>query len=256
MTDARPSAMRRADVCRLLLRRWWPLIVLVAAWQLWVDINSLPSSCHCRCRCLPTWWDTPRFTCPAAFRRRRRVRGMVLGLALAPAAILAWWSPLLGGMLTPLSLVFSSIPVVTVIPILARMFGYDMRTVIVIVGIISFFPAFVFSTAGLRNLPAGSADLMTALGASRWRWLVLLALPAAVPSWMIALRIAAPGAILAAMLAEFLMGTSGLGYLFVTAKAAFDMNRALGTSLVATLVSLSSFIVVGWAESRVRASWQ
>lgn len=67
-------------------------------------------------------------------------------------------------MLVPLRIVFSSIPVVTLIPVLARVFGYDVKTVLVIVVIICFFPTFVFTSAGLV-LPPGSGDLFKGLGA-------------------------------------------------------------------------------------------
>ena len=87
--------------------------------------------------------------------------------------------------------------------------------------IITFFPSFVFTTAGLRDLPHGSQDLFSVLGASRRATLRRLALPAAVPNMAIALRLAAAHAILAAMIAEFLMGTTGLGYLFAVTKQEF-----------------------------------
>lgn len=248
-----------ASALKTLLRRYWAIIAIVVAWQVWVDVSGLNSIVMPRplsvlgdiIAHVDVYLASGGLTVAVAFV------GMLAGLTFGTGlALLAWYSPVLGGTLTPLSLIFSSIPVVTVIPILARLFGYDLRTVVVIVGIISFFPAFVFTSAGLKAVPAGSSDLLSVLGASKWKRLWLLAVPAAVPNWMIALRIAAPGAILAAMLAEFLMGTSGLGYQFVIAKAAFDMDRALGASLLAMLVSLLSFSIAAIAERRVRARWR
>ena len=81
-----------------------------------------------------------------------------------------------------------------------------------------------------------------------WR----LALPAAAPNLAIAFKLAAAHAILAAMIAEFLMGTSGLGYLFAQTKADFQTERAFGTSVVATVISATAFLVAGWVEKRVR----
>ena len=49
------------------------------------------------------------------------------------------------------------------------------------------------------------------LGAGTWVRLFRLALPAALPNWMVAVRITAGHAVLAAMVAEYLMGTAGLG---------------------------------------------
>lgn len=184
------------------------------------------------------------------------IAGLILGTALGTGlAVLTWWSRLLAGLLTPLGIVFASVPVVTLIPLLARLLGYDSKTVLAIVVIICFFPAFVFTTAGLRALPPGSADLFAVLGAPRRRVLLLLALPAAVPEWTVALRLAAANSILAAMVAEFLMGTSGLGYLFAAARSDFDMARALGASTIATIISVAAFTAVTRLERAARRDW-
>ena len=92
-------------------------------------------------------------------------------------AVLAWTSRLASGIVAPLGLVFSSVPVVTLIPVLARLFGYDIKTVVAIVVVISFLPAFVFTAAGLKSLPPGSDDLFRVLGASRWRRFAHLVAP-------------------------------------------------------------------------------
>jgi ABC-type nitrate/sulfonate/bicarbonate transport system permease component len=146
--------------------------------------------------------------------------------------------------------------VVAVIPIIARLLGYDTSTVLAVVVIISFFPSFVFTASGLRALPPGSADLFRVLGAGRVKTLWRLALPSALPNWMTALRGAAPQAVMAATLAEFLMGSSGLGQIFHQAKDELDMARALGASAVVAVIAVAVFLLASAAEQRVRAHWR
>lgn len=182
--------------------------------------------------------------------------GMLLGMIGGTAiAILAWSSRLLNGLLTPLGLIFSSIPVVAMIPVLARMLGYGTETVLAIVAILSFFPFFVFTGSGLRLLPAGSAELFSVLGARTSQRLFLLALPAALPNWTVALRLATANAILGAMVAEFLMSTSGLGQMLHAASQAFNTERALGASVCATAGSVTLFILVVALEAKARDRW-
>jgi NitT/TauT family transport system permease protein len=240
------------------LSRYWGVVLVVLAWQGWVmafELNAIV---------LPRPMDVLAdilgnpgvYLAHGGQTLAIAAGGLLAGMALGTLlAILAHASPLLAGMLTPLGLVFSSIPVIALIPIVARLMGYDVRTVLAIVVIISFLPAFVFTAAGLRALPPGSADLFRVLGAGRWTRFARLALPAAVPSWMIALRLAAPTAILAAMLAEYLMGTSGLGFLFRSAAEDFGTERALGTSVVATIVSVLLFSAALGAERLVARRW-
>lgn len=241
-----------------VLSRYWGVVGVLLLWQGWVwlrDLNAIV---------MPQPVDVLRdlVTSPGVYLANAGQTlilaslGLVLGMALGSLiAVLAWTSRLLSGLLVPLGLIFSSVPVVAMIPIIARILGYDVRTVLAIVVVISFFPAFVFTSAGLRALPRGSDDLLTVLGANRWRRFRHLVLPAAVPHWMIALRLAAPPAVLSAMVAEFLMGTTGLGSLFRQSASDFQTDRAFGTSVVATAISVLCFTLATLAERRVNARW-
>jgi NitT/TauT family transport system permease protein len=238
------------------ISRFWGVLLIAAIWQAWVLANGFNSIVIARpASVVLDVLHNPALYLPnAAQTLGLAMLGLALGMAVGTlAAVLAWASRVIGGLLAPLTLVFSSIPVVAVIPIIARLLGYDLSTVLAVVVIISFFPSFVFTAAGLRALPPGSADLFRVLGASRLTTLLRLALPAALPHWMVALRSAAPQAVMAATLGEFLMGTTGLGNIFHTAKDELDMARALGASLVVATLAVACFLIASIAEARVRA---
>lgn len=236
----------------------WIILLTIIAWQLAVsyyDVNSIVmvSPISILSGIFENWEN---FTSSALQTIIFAASGALIGIALGTVlAAACWWSRLTSGLLTPLSLIFSSVPVVALIPILARLFGYDTRTVLAIVAIISFFPAFVFTNAGLRSLPAGSDDLFKVLGVSRLRRLVFLAVPSAIPEWAIALRLTGANAILAAIVAEFLMGTSGLGYIFNVARGELNMKAALGASAIAATISIISFVFASKGEKRLRDRW-
>ncbi len=253
--DGTGSAGRRNVVVRFFVLNWGILLILVA-WEGWVAANDfnpivMPS---------PQGVFMDMISNPGIYVENTSVTlfvavvGLAGGLAVGTGlAVLTWFSPLLSGLVSPTAVLFSSVPVVSMIPIIARILGYNMATEIAIVVIITFFPSFVFTTAGLRDLPHGSKDLFSVLGASRRATLWRLALPAAVPNMAIALRLAAAHAILAAMIAEFLMGTTGLGYLFAVTKQEFLTERAFGTSVIATAVSVAAFLATSFLERRLRA---
>jgi ABC-type nitrate/sulfonate/bicarbonate transport system permease component len=239
--------------------RFWGVLLIAAIWETWVIANGFNTIVIARpADVLRDVVSHPELYLPnAAQTLGLALLGLALGMAVGTlAAVAAWASNILGGLLAPLTLVFSSIPVVAVIPIIARLLGYDLSTVLTVVVIISFFPSFVFTAAGLRALPPGSADLFRVLGAGRWTTLLRLALPAALPNWMVALRGAAPQAVMAATLAEFLMGTSGLGNIFHIAKDELDMARALGASLVVAVMAVALFLLATLAQRRVLAHRQ
>ncbi|MBV8538065.1 MAG: ABC transporter permease subunit [Alphaproteobacteria bacterium] len=236
----------------------WGILLLFAGWQIWVAAGAYNAIV------LPRPLDvlTDLVTEPAAYLEPTAATVVVAGLGLGLGvllgtglAIAAWTSRVLAGMLTPLGLVFSSVPVVCLIPVLARLFGYDERTVLAVVAVITFFPCLVFTAAGLRATPPMTAELFQSLGASRRKLLYHLALPAAIPQMMIALRVTAAQSILAAMVAEFLMGTGGLGNLFAVSHSDFQMSRAFGASLVAMALSTAVYAATASAERRVRQRW-
>jgi NitT/TauT family transport system permease protein len=248
MEAKRPLVLR-------LVEDYWGVLLLLIAWEAWVIVN----------RFNPIVMPTPiavlhdLATHPQVYLQNVGITllvavfGLVVGMLVGTGlAVAAWFSPIAAGLLNPLTVLFSSVPVVALIPVIARLLGYDTSTVLAIVVIITFFPSFVFATSGLRSPPPGSEDLFRVLGASKLAVLGRLALPSAMPNLAIAFKLAAAHAILAAMVAEFLMGTTGLGYLFAKTKADFQTEQAFGASLVATVISAAAFLAAGWVEKKVR----
>lgn len=238
-----------------LLSRFWGIAAVLLAWQVWVTAAGLnaivmPSPVAVA---LALVRDPGPFLQAGLHTLGLAAAGLLTGMACGTLlAVLSWSSRLLDGLLTPVGVLSASVPVVALIPVIARLLGYGIGTEIAIVTIICFLPAFVFTSAGMRALPPGSADLFRVLGARRPAVLLRLALPAALPAWMVALRLAAPEAVLAAMVAEFLMGTDGLGKMFRDARDHFDMDAALGLSAIAAVAAITAFVLAQSAEARVR----
>lgn len=243
---------------RRLFSENWGLVLLVVAWQGWVSWTGfnaivMPSP-------LAVLADLSlnpgAYVGPVAATVGIAVVGTLCGLALGFAfALASWFSRILGGLLLPLGLIFSSIPVVCLIPVLARVFGYGEPTVGAIVVVLTFFPAFIYTSGGLRATPPNAEDLFKVLGAPRHTVLLHLALPAAAPNMMTALRIAAAQSIIAAMVGEFLMGASGLGHMFVVTHQDLQMDRAIGAALLAAVLSTLCYGMTSRAEKQVRARW-
>ncbi|TWF47408.1 NitT/TauT family transport system permease protein [Neorhizobium alkalisoli] len=241
------------------INRYWGVLLILLLWQAWVTIGQLNAIVLPQpVNVLVDLVIDPRIhTANGIQTLALAIAGLLLGMTFdSLLAILCWFSRLATGMLVPLAMIFSSAPIVALIPIIARLLGYDIKTVLAIVVIVSFFPAFVFTSSGMRALPPGAPDLFEVLGASRRMRFRHLVLPAAVPNWMIALRLAVSSAVLSAMLAEYFMGQSGLGYLFRQAAGDFDMERAFGTSVIATVVSVVTFTLSQRAERAVNTRWR
>lgn len=176
--------------------------------------------------------------------------GLALGLLMgAGMAIVSWSSIVFRSMLLPLGLLLSSIPVVAIIPIITRLCGPGDLAVLCVVGVITFLPAFVSLSSGLISTASSSEQLFTVLGAGRWARFRYLALPSSVPHALVGLSIAAPSAIMAAMTAEYLIGTQGLGYQLRSSMASFAVDRVVGAALISTMFAV---VVLGLTKGLER----
>lgn len=245
------------------MRRWifdlWPVGLLLLLWQIWVSAagyNSIvlvsPAAVFSDLIHYPGAYVVPALR-TMAFALGGLVLGMAAGLLLA---IAAWLSEFLAGVTTPIALLLSSTPVVCLIPIVARLFGYDSRTELIAVAVMTFFPSFVLSAAGLQDLPPMARNVFDVLHVSRWQNLRLLAMPAALPSLAAALRVGATYSVLVALLAEYLMQTGGLGTLFAVTMQQFHLARALGASVLAMALSVSLYELSCLLEQRVATRYR
>jgi ABC-type nitrate/sulfonate/bicarbonate transport system permease component len=167
-------------------------------------------------------------------------------------AVVCWRLPLFSGIITPSALLLSSTPVVCLIPLLARLFGYRTQTEFTTVVIMTFFPCFVYASSGLRRIPPMASEFFTVLAASPGKRLRYLALPAAVPNLAIALRVGAAYSVLVTVVAEYLMQTGGLGNMFALTSQAFQTGRALGASLLAMGLSVALYSASSALETRIQ----
>lgn len=238
------------------LRRGWWLILLVAAWDLYVrakgfNVIVLPSPWVVALAIANDWATLLE---KLLLTLRAALLGLAGGALLGTVvAVAAWSSRLASGIVAPIAVFVRSVPFIVFIPILARLMGYNTAMEVVVVTLLSFFPSFVLVLSGLNGLPAAATDLCQVFGASRARRLWLIALPAALPKLFAAIRLSASFAVLGAMVAEYLTGIDGLGRMFLLARGDLEAERSLAASLVAAAASLALFNLAKVAEHRVNA---
>jgi NitT/TauT family transport system permease protein len=153
------------------------------------------------------------------------VAGFVLGVALA---LLAARSRLVYELSTPVVLAASAVPIVALAPVFTTMFGSTTETPRrLVVTIVVLVPVFVSTVRGLRQVRPVHAELMTALAATPGQFARFVRLPGAVPYIMTGLRVAAPAAVIAAIVAEYFGGLqNGLGSRISSAAANTAYARA------------------------------
>jgi ABC-type nitrate/sulfonate/bicarbonate transport system permease component len=238
-----------------VLSQSWGLLLILVWWQIWVMLTNYNSIvivsplAVLRDMAMRPMVYAEASLWTLSFALGGLAAGLLSGLLLA---IAVWRWEILSGVISPAALLLSSTPVVCVIPLLARIFGYQSRTEFVTIVIMTFFPSFVFAAQGLRTLPPMASEFFSALAAKRGRRLLYLALPAALPSLAVALRVGAAYSVLVTMVSEYLMQTGGLGNEFALTSQAFQTERAWGASFAAAALSVALYTAAGEVERHVR----
>jgi ABC-type nitrate/sulfonate/bicarbonate transport system permease component len=153
----------------------------------------------------------------------------------------------------PIAIALRSVPLVAMVPILTLVFGEGLVSVMLIAGIVTFFPTLVNVCQGLRSAPAASFDLFAAYGASDLTILRKVRLPYALPAVFASARIAGPGAMLGAILAEWLGTGQGLGILMVNSSSTSDYSMVWSSVVLITTVSILIYNAVSTVERPVVA---
>jgi len=176
--------------------------------------------------------------------------GTVVAVGVAMSVV---GSRLVERTLMPVAIALRSVPLVAMTPLIALVFGRGLLAVTLIAGIVTFFPTLVNVVAGLRAAPALAVDVVLAYGGRSTAVLRRVALPAALPSLFASARIAVPGALLGAVLAEWLATGKGLGALMLNCTTTSRFDTLWASVVVITAVSIAVYAVIGLIEALVLA---
>jgi NitT/TauT family transport system permease protein len=144
-----------------------------------------------------------------------------------------------------------AIPLIATTPLLVVWLGTGPSTRVVIAALACYFPMLVSAMQGFRRVDASQSELFHVLAASRIQRLRLLVLPVAAPYLFAGFKIAAPSAILGAIVAEWTGAERGLGVLMIYSLSAFDVPK-LWIAVVAAC-ALASTAYGFWAVIEKRA---
>jgi NitT/TauT family transport system permease protein len=193
-----------------------------------------------------------------------RTMGLALALATAGGVLLAVifaQSRLIERSLYPFAVILQVTPILAVAPLL--LVYLDAGTAMLVCAfIVAFFPILSNTTLGLASTDPHLRDLFKLYGAGRWRELLLLRVPSALPYFLGGLRIGGGLALIGAVVAEIAAGSagqgSGLAYRIVESGyrlniprmfAALILISATGILVYTTLALLSHLLLRRWHES-------
>ncbi|GIG40483.1 ABC transporter permease [Cellulomonas phragmiteti] len=265
-TRAAPPAPRHRGVLRLA-RRWAPgaggVLGVVAVW--WLAAATVLAGTT-----MPTPLGVAQgfaadglgfYVANMSVTLEEAVRGFLVGNGLALLlASLVLLVPALERLIMQVAVISYCLPLVAITPILYIVIGpppsgEPSGTAVVLAALSVFFTTVVGAVLGFRSADPASLDVVTVFGGGRWQQLVRVRLVAALPGIIGALQIAAPAALLGAILGEYIGGVDrGVGPALVNAGQSLNAERAWGIALACAVVAGAGYALFA-ALARLVTPW-
>ena len=262
MNAARLSRARDEKSAPLL--RWLlpaaVLAALIGAWQIAASTGAVADALGLKPFLVPSpaeiataLWENRDLLADNAWVTLREI---VLGFLCAVAvglgfAVAIHLSATLRRALYPLLVASQTIPIVAIAPILVVWFGFGIEPKLAVVALVSFFPITVNTVDGLRSVDPEAIKMMRTLEASRGQLLLRVEGPAALPFLFSGMRIAAVFAPIAALFAEWVGSSAGLGHLILQDNAQLETARLFASVVILITIALALFGLLGLIERRV-----
>ncbi|WP_127142559.1 ABC transporter permease [Pelagibacterium montanilacus] len=231
---------------------------LVLAWEAYVRFSGLSQ----------TVLPAPTTVAAQAFAQRAALWANAVptlqatgaGFALSLCCALAFsmiidFVPMMRRVLFPVFIVFQTLPLVAIAPLIVLWFGFGLGPKIGLVALVTFFPMLVALVQGYGSTEREIEALLRSMGAGRLRVFLLARLPSALPYFFAGLRISITYAVVAAIFAEYSGAARGLGIYILNAKNSFRPDLVLSAVMVSAVLTLCLFALVAAIE-RLAMPWR
>lgn len=172
--------------------------------------------------------------------------GVLFGLVFA-------WFPTLHLALAPYIQLAQAAPKIALAPLFVIWFGLGFLPKLVLIVSMVFFPIMVGVHLGVSSIPRDVRYLSRILRLSPFQRLIHIEFPSSLPDLIAGMKVGIVQAVIAAIVAEWMSGKAGLGYILVYSGATYDTALMLVGIVATTALGLLLFKVVEAAESRLLA---
>lgn len=144
------------------------------------------------------------------------------------------------------------LPLVVLAPILILLLGPTLVTRMLLAAILAFFPVTIATLDGLLSVPDGQVALLRSVGTPRWKRLLFVNVPNALPGIFAGLKIATPLAVEGVILAEFLAASRGIGFRLLETATNLQTSLLFGYMLALVALGVVVFGLVLAADHCLR----
>ena len=180
--------------------------------------------------------------------------GMGFGLAVLvgiPLGLLMAWFRWIDRIVTPAFEAVRFVAPIAWVPFAALWFGTGIGGPVLIIFMGAFPPVLINTYRGARQVDSKYIEAAQMLGASAWRSMTEVLLPAALPSIVAGLRISAGLGWQSLVGAELIVASSGVGYLMVKGQASVSTATVMSGMLAIGIVGLAIDVALRRAHAAI-----
>lgn len=233
------------SICAFLLI-WWiyvtikkpPTYILPAPADVWKSLVKLFASGEV----YPHLWTTA-YEVILGFLIGALI-GMALGYLFSKVRFLH-------DMFMPYLIFMQTAPKIALVPLFIVWFGIGLVSKVVLIISMVLFPVQAGMILGLDSIPADVGNLMKVLKATKWQVFSRVEMQYSLPALFSGLKVGIVQAVIGAIVAEWMSGKQGLGYILTYASSTYSTSMLLAGIVVTILLGIFTYEVINVLEQRL-----
>ena len=153
-------------------------------------------------------------------------------------------------MLMPYLIFLQTAPKIALVPLFVVWFGIGLVSKVVLIISMVLFPVLSGMMLGLESIPADVRNLMKILKASKWQVFSQVEMQYSLPALFASLKVGIVQAVIGAIVAEWMSGKQGLGYILTYASSSYDTPMLLAGIIVTIILGIATYQVISVLEDK------
>lgn len=166
-------------------------------------------------------------------------------------AVVLWLFVSTREVIQPYLIVLNALPKIALGPLIILWVGSGAQAIIFMAVLICIIVTIMSTLDGLLATDKNKLLLLRSMGASKYKQLLYVVLPSALPTLMSVIKVNIGLAWVGTIMGEYLNSSAGLGYLIIYGGQVFKIDLVMTSTVLLCILAALMYVVVAFIEKRV-----